>query len=184
MGEIRILEWSAPLGAWQVLAVRDFIEDAALALPLPIEAMLDAARADDAMAGALVARHNPVIEAVRAEDRAAGKAEGSRRGKAQGIQEVLRRGKAQGVQEGLRRGKAQGVQEGLRRGRAKGVQEGLRRAKAEDVLAVLAARNVAVGKAARARILGERDRAQLDRWLAVAARCAKVSALFTTARRR
>jgi len=172
MGEIRILEWSAPLGAWQVLAVRDFIEDAALALPLPIEAMLDAARADDAMAGALVARHNPVIEAVRAEDRAAGKAEGSRRGKAQGIQ------------EGLRRGKAQGVQEGLRRGRAKGVQEGLRRAKAEDVLAVLAARNVAVGKAARARILGERDRAQLDRWLAVAARCAKVSALFTTARRR
>jgi len=188
----RVLEWSGPLGAWQVLAVRGCIEDAALALPLPIEAMLDAARADDALARALVARHNPVIEAVRAEDRAAGKAEGSRRGKAQGIREGLRRGKAEGVQEGLRRGKAEGLRrgkaEGLRRGKAmgkaEGVQEGLRRGKAEAVLAVLAARRVAVGKAARARILGERDRAQLDRWLAVAARCAKVSALFTTARRR
>ena len=93
----RVLEWLAPLGAWQALAVRGHIEDAALALPLPIEAMLDAARADDALARALVARHNPVIEAVRAGDRAAGKAEGLRRGKAQGIREGLRRGKAEGI---------------------------------------------------------------------------------------
>src|SRR5262249_12857197 len=197
----RVLEWSATLGRWQALDTEGHIEDAALALPLPIEAMLDAARADDALARALVARHNPVIEAVRAKDRAAGKAEGLRRGKAQGVREGVRRGKAQGVQEGLRRGKAEGlrrgkakgVQEGLRRGKAEGkaegIQEGLRRgklgglrrAKAEDVLAVLAARRVAVGKAERVRILGERDPAQLDRWLAAAARCAKVSELFTKA---
>ena len=188
----RVLEWSAALGTWQALDAGGHIEDAALALPLPIEAMLDAARADDALARALVARHNPVIEAVRAKDRAAGKAEGLRRGKAQGVQEGLRRGeakgraegKAKGVQEGLRRGRAEGLRRGKAKGRAEGVQEGMRRAKAEDVLAVLAARKVAVGKAERVRILGERDRAQLDRWLAQAARCAKVSALFTKAGRR
>ena len=38
--------------------------------------MVHAAKAADAVAHALVARHNPVIEAVRAEDRAAGEIEG------------------------------------------------------------------------------------------------------------
>jgi hypothetical protein len=47
------------------------------------------------------------------------------------------------------------------------------------VLAVLVARNVAVGDAERVRILGERDAAQLDRWLAEAATCAEVAELFT-----
>lgn len=194
----RVLEWSAALGTWQALDPEGHIEDAALALPLPIEAMLDPARADDAMARALMARHNPVIEAVRAEARAAGKAEGLRRGKAKGkgVQEGLRGRKAEGLRrdkaEGLRRGNAQGIREGVRRGEAQGVQEGLRRgqaeglrgAKAEAVLAVLAARKVAVGKAERARILGERDPARLDRWLAKAARCAKTSELFARAGRR
>jgi len=51
--------------------------------------MLHAARADDEIVRALVARHTPVSEAVRAEDRAAGKAEG--------VQEGLLRGKAEAV---------------------------------------------------------------------------------------
>ncbi|HEX2687983.1 MAG TPA: Uma2 family endonuclease [Kofleriaceae bacterium] len=72
----RALEWSPELGTWRRLEAAGQIEDAALELPLPIEAMLHAARADDEIARALVARHNPVIEAVRAEDRAAAKAEG------------------------------------------------------------------------------------------------------------
>ena len=59
----------------------------------------------------------------------------------------------------------------------------MRRGKVEVVLAVLAARKVAVGEAERARILGERDPAQLDRWLAEAASGAEVSELFTTAGR-
>ena len=128
----RALEWSPELGTWQRLDPAGYIEDAALELPLPISAMLHAARADDEIARALVVRHNPVIEAVRAEDRAAAKAEG----------------------------KAEG--------------------KAEAVLVVLAARRVAVGDTERVRILSEQDPAQLDRWLAKAAICARVAELFTT----
>ena len=135
----RALEWSPELGTWRRLDPASQIEDAALELPLPIEAMLHAARADDEIARALVARHNPVIEAVRAEDRAAAKAEGA--------------------------------------------QEGFLRGKAEAVLVVLDARQVAVGDAERARILSEQDPAQLDRWLAEAASCARVTELFTTAGR-
>jgi Uma2 family endonuclease len=121
----RALEWSPELGTWQRLDPAGHIEDAALELPLPIAAMLHAARADDEIAHALVVRHNPVIEAVRA----AAKAEG----------------------------------------------------KTEAVLVVLAARRVAVGDAERVRILSEQDPAQLDRWLAKAAICARVAELFTPA---
>jgi hypothetical protein len=156
----RAMEWSPALGSWRRLDAAGQIEDAALELPLPIEAMLHAARADDEIARALVARHNPVIEAVRAEDRAAAKAEG--------------------VQDGFLRGKTEGVQEGLLRGKAEGVQDGFLRGKAEAVLVVLAARNVAVGEAERRRILSEQDPAQLDRWLTEAALCEKVADLFTT----
>jgi hypothetical protein len=135
-----VLEWSPQLGTWRELDPSSHIDDPALEVPLPIEAMIHAAKADDAVARALVARHNPVIEAVRAEDRAASRAEG--------------------------------------------VQEGILRGKVEAVLAVLAARNVAVGDAERVRILGERGPAQLDRWLAEAATSAEVAKLFTIAGRR
>jgi len=89
----RALEWSSELGTWQRLDPAGYIEDAALELPLPIAAMLHAARADDEIARALVMRHNPVIEAVRAEDRAAAKAEGD--------QEGFLRGKAEGKAEAV-----------------------------------------------------------------------------------
>jgi predicted transposase YdaD len=46
--------------------------------------MVHAAKADDAVARALVARRNPVIEAVRAEDRAVAKVEGKIEGKLEG----------------------------------------------------------------------------------------------------
>ena len=67
-------------------------------------------------------------------------------------------------------------------GRAEGIQEGLTRGKAEALLAVLAARGIAVGEAERVRILGERDPRQLDRWLAGAASCATAAELFTMRR--
>jgi Uma2 family endonuclease len=50
------------------------------------------------------------------------------------------------------------------------------------VLAVLAARGVAVDAIALARISDERDGAQLERWLAIAAVCADITALFGTRR--
>jgi hypothetical protein len=72
----RVLEWSTDRGTWHELDAAGHIADPALEVPLPIEAMVRASKVDDAVARALVARRNLVIEAVRAEDRAAGKLEG------------------------------------------------------------------------------------------------------------
>lgn len=77
-------------GASAIALVRDRTQGSfALEVPLPIEAMVHAAKADDAVARALVARHNLVIEAVRAEDRAAGKAEGKIEGKIEALIAIL-----------------------------------------------------------------------------------------------
>jgi Uma2 family endonuclease len=115
----RVLEWSAALDTWAVLDPAGHIDDPALEVPLPIEAMVHAAKADDAVARALLARHNPVLEARLAHQR------------------------DEGIREGL----------------------------AEAVLAVLAARGIAVADAERARILDETDSAQLRGWLVRAATC-------------
>jgi hypothetical protein len=71
----RALEWSAPLGEWSILDRRARIEDPALAAPIPVDALLDAARADDAIADALRARRHPAFAAERAEGRAEGRRE-------------------------------------------------------------------------------------------------------------
>jgi Uma2 family endonuclease len=127
----RALEWSTVLGAWSMLDATGHIVDPALEVALPIEALVHSAKADDAVARALVARHNPVIEAVRAE----GKAEGIAEGKAEGI--------------------------------------------ATAILAMLAARGVSLDRAARDQILGERDVARLERWVARATTCASADELLS-----
>jgi len=79
----RVLEWSAALATWRMIDPAGCIDDPALEVPLPVDAMISAAKADDAVARALLARRNPVLEArlaERAED-------GFARGRAQGIQE-------------------------------------------------------------------------------------------------
>jgi len=63
----RALEWSRDSGAWQVLDASGWLEDPALAAPLPIKTMLDAARSDDAVAQALLFKRNPVLVAAIAE---------------------------------------------------------------------------------------------------------------------
>jgi Uma2 family endonuclease len=85
----RVLEWSTERGTWHELDAASRIDDAALEVLLPIEAMVHAAKADDAVAQALVARHNPVIEAVRAQDRAEGKEEGKLEGKLEALIAIL-----------------------------------------------------------------------------------------------
>ena len=72
----RVLEWAAALATWSVLDPTSCIEDPALAVPLPIASLVSAARTDDAVARALLAKNNPVIAAARAHDREQGKAEG------------------------------------------------------------------------------------------------------------
>jgi Uma2 family endonuclease len=89
----RALEWSAALGTWHVLDSDGRIDDPALAVPLPIEALIRNAKADDAVARALVARNNPVVLQNRAEGKAEGRAEGLAEGKAEGRAE----GKAEAV---------------------------------------------------------------------------------------
>jgi hypothetical protein len=71
----RALEWSAVLGGWRVLDPEGHIVDPALVVPLPIGTLIHSAKADDAIARALAAKRNPVIEAIRAEGKVEGRAE-------------------------------------------------------------------------------------------------------------
>lgn len=71
----RALEWSRRTDSWQPLPRDAHIEDGAFVTPLAVSALVDAAKADDAMAHALVAKRNPVIERVRAEGKLEGKIE-------------------------------------------------------------------------------------------------------------
>jgi hypothetical protein len=57
-----VAEWSAERDDWVVLAPGEVIEDPALLLPLPVEALIDGFASDAAAARALLARNNPVLE--------------------------------------------------------------------------------------------------------------------------
>ena len=137
----RALEWSTALGTWQVLDSSGRIDDPALAVALPIEALIRNAKADDAVARALAARNNPVFVEHRAEAKAEGRAEGHAEGKAEG--------------------------------RAEG--------KAEALIVLLTARGIALDRATRERLLGERDAEQLDRWIVRAVSCTTLADLLADA---
>jgi putative restriction endonuclease len=85
----RVLEWSSALGTWSMLDATGHIADPALEVPLPIDSLIHSAKADDAVARALLAKHNPVLEATRAQDRAASKQEGFAEGKQEGFAEAV-----------------------------------------------------------------------------------------------
>jgi Putative restriction endonuclease len=93
----RALEWSAALGSWTVLDPASQIADPALDAPLPVEALVGTARADDTVARALLVKHNPVLVTKLAEGRAEGKAEGKVEGLAEGKAEGRAEGKAEAV---------------------------------------------------------------------------------------
>lgn len=85
----RVLEWSTQRGAWQELDSEGHIDDPALEVPLPVAVMVLAAKADDSVARALIARRNPVIEAVRTRDRADAMVEGQIAGKIEAVLAIL-----------------------------------------------------------------------------------------------
>jgi Uma2 family endonuclease len=60
----RAFEWSGELGTWSILDGGGAITDPVLAVPLPVRALLQAAKADDAVAAALLAKRNPVLTAA------------------------------------------------------------------------------------------------------------------------
>ena len=73
---VRAFEWSHELGTWRLLDLAASIEDPALAVALPLDALVRAVKADDAIARALLAKHNPVLVAALAERGEQGRAEG------------------------------------------------------------------------------------------------------------
>jgi len=85
----RALEWSRALGGWALLDPDARIEDPTLGAALPIAALLHAAKADDAMACALIAKHNPAIEAVKSEALQQGLAHGILQGRAEAVLDLL-----------------------------------------------------------------------------------------------
>ncbi len=91
----RALEWSVRTRSWEILAASAVIEDAALALPLPLRDLVGATKTNDAVARALLAKNNPLITAAIQEGKAEGRAEGRAEGKAEAVLMVLR---ARGLQ--------------------------------------------------------------------------------------
>jgi hypothetical protein len=138
----QVLEWYRATGDWRAFAANSVIDDRCFVRALPVVALLDAAARDDAVARALLAKRNPVIERALAEGEARGRAEGEARGRA----------------EGEARGRAEGE--------ARGRVEGEARGRAEGILRVLETRGVEVPGDLRAHILACADLERLDRWLA------------------
>jgi Uma2 family endonuclease len=72
----RVLEWSTDIDAWSILDLTSEIDDPALAVPLPVAPLIDAARADDAVVRAFRARRHPEFLAERAEGERIGREQG------------------------------------------------------------------------------------------------------------
>lgn len=89
----RALEWSRATDAWEILAPDAVIEDRCLAAPLAVRALAESARADDAVARALLHKGNAVlreaIDAAAADAHAAGRSEGKSEGKTEGKAESV-----------------------------------------------------------------------------------------------
>lgn len=81
----RAFEWSHELGTWSLLEPKAWIEDPTLAAPLPVDAVVHAVKADDAVANALLAKQNPVLVAAVTESRVEGRAQG----RVEGLREAL-----------------------------------------------------------------------------------------------
>jgi Uma2 family endonuclease len=84
----------------------------------------------------------------------------------QTLQNLLERKGYAGLDAVLAEGEARGREAGLREGKAEGLREGEARGKAAALVAVLAARGLAVDDETRQRIEACADTARLDRWLA------------------
>ncbi len=80
--------------------------------------------------------------------------------------------------EFLRRWMKEGLEQGLEQGRTEGEAKGEAKGKSDALLAVLAARKLAISSAQRERILACHDLAELDRWIVRAAVAKKTVEIF------
>jgi hypothetical protein len=85
----RGLHWSSATSGWEILGPDAVIDDPVFAAVVHVHELVSTASADDAMARALLAKRNPVIEATRAESRAEGRTEGRTEATAAAIIAVL-----------------------------------------------------------------------------------------------
>lgn len=74
-GPKRVCEWSPATQGWSLLDRESSIQDPCLVKPLSVGALLDAAAADNAVAEALIAKGNPILQEKTAAARAEGIAE-------------------------------------------------------------------------------------------------------------
>jgi hypothetical protein len=137
----QVMEWSAKSG--EFLPVVGEIRDPSLRMPLSVQALLQATDADDAVARALLAKGNPVLTRLRAEERREGEVAGRREGEIAGRREGEVAGRREGEIAGRREGEVAGRREGEIAGRREGEiagrregEEGLRQA-LEALCAVL-----------------------------------------------
>ncbi len=92
-----VAEWSTAEKQWVTLHPSSSIEDDRLVAPIPVKALLNVPAADNAVASALVAKGNPVIQEIESRSKAEGKAEGEVRGQAVSILKIL---EARGIAPG------------------------------------------------------------------------------------
>ncbi|HEX9733615.1 MAG TPA: Uma2 family endonuclease [Thermoanaerobaculia bacterium] len=150
-----LLEWSHATGGWSRMPDDAAIKDRCLAPPMPVRGLLDAAAGDDAVAQALVARRNPVVEGVRAEGQAEGEAKGFARGLAEG---EARESAARRAAE------MRAAEELAARQAAEQARQSAERRAAQMIVSVLQVRGLTLDAQARSRILDCTDPRQLDRW--------------------
>ncbi len=81
----RVLEWDRSHDRWRPMHLDEVIADASLFPPLPVRALLDTARVDEAVLAALEARRPDLVARIEAVGEARGRAEGEARGHINGI---------------------------------------------------------------------------------------------------
>jgi hypothetical protein len=84
LGKQRALEWDRRTARWKPMHQDDVIDDPCLAVAIPVRALLDSARADEAVFTALEARRPDLVDALRATAEARGEARGVAIGEARG----------------------------------------------------------------------------------------------------
>jgi DNA-binding transcriptional ArsR family regulator len=80
----RLLEWSRDVDGWATVPKTSSIHDPCLVRPLPVAALLDAARADDEMGEALLVKRPPSILRALSESEEKGLVKGVKQGRREG----------------------------------------------------------------------------------------------------
>jgi Putative restriction endonuclease len=85
----RLLEWSRDVDGWATMPAASSIEDRCFVRPLPVAALLDAARADVEVAEALLVKQPPPIRRALSEREEKGLVKGRLEGKTEAVLAVL-----------------------------------------------------------------------------------------------